>query len=121
MSTREDVSKILISTVTVSSNLLPISPLGIPFLSRRPYTDSQTAEPSMSLRVEAIHEPSVSWKTVTRGDRILSAHDKPQNQTEYICCNLTSNVQLSSFHAIGADSVTTKIERVRLQRVYRLS
>ena len=46
-------------------------PLGIPFLSRSPYTDSQTAEPSMSLRVEAKHEPSVSWKTVTRGDRIL--------------------------------------------------
>src|SRR6266571_2772169 len=36
MSTREDVPKILVSTVTVSSNLLQISPLGIPFLSMEP-------------------------------------------------------------------------------------
>src|SRR3989441_11416420 len=60
--------KALVNTVTVSSNLLQISRLGNPFLSKRPYTDSQAARPSMSLRVEAKHKPRVSWNTSTRGD-----------------------------------------------------
>ena len=113
--------KALVNTVTVSSNLLQISRLGNPFLSKRPYTDSQAARPSMSLRVEAKHKPRVSWNTSTRGDRKSCPAQRSPGIRANTCVVTYLSLFIVNVHDFGADFVTTRMARARLQRVYRLN